>query len=81
MAWSKFKEILNYLQEKHIPKVAIELKSQPPWFDTECYIKCREKERLHRKYKNTKSINDELKFSSCRREFKNSVRSKVRENL
>ena len=81
IAWSKFKEILNHFQELHIPKVTIKLKSQPPWFDTECYVKCREKERLHKKFKNTKSINDELKFVTCRREFKSLVRSKMRDNL
>ena len=67
-AWSK--EILNNLQELHIPKVTIKLTSQPPWFDTECYVKCREKDRLHKKFKSTKSVNDELKFASCRRKFK-----------
>ena len=81
IAWSKFKEILNHFQELHILKVTIKLKSQPPWFDTECYVKCREKERLHKKFKNTKSINDELKFVYCRREFKSLVRSKMRDNL
>ena len=80
-AWSKFKEILNNLQELHIPKVTIKLTSQPPWFDTECYVKCREKERLHKKFESTKSVNDGLKFASCRREFKNLVRSKMRDNL
>ena len=78
-AWSKFKEILNHFQELHIPKVTI--KSQPPWFDTECYVKCREKERLHKKFKSTKSINDELKFVTCRLEFKSLVRRKMRDNL
>ena len=65
----------------HIPKVTIKLMSQPPWFDTECYVKCREKERLHKEFKSTKSVNDELKFASCRREFNNLVRSKMRDNL
>ena len=81
IAWSKFKEILNHFHELHIPKVTIKLKSQPPWFDTECYVKCREKERLHKKFKNTKSINDELKFVTYRREFMSLVRSKMRDNL
>ena len=35
----------------------------------------------HKKFKSTKSVNDELKFASCRREFKNLVRSKMRDNL
>ena len=81
IAWSKFKKILNHFQELHIPKVTSKLKSQPPCFDTECYVKCIEKERQHKKFKNTKSINDELKFVTCRREFKSLVRSKMRDNL
>ena len=81
IAWSKFKEILNHFQELHIPKVTIKLTSQPSWFDTDCYVKCREKERLHKKFKNTRSINDELKFVTFRREFKSLVRSKMRDDL
>ena len=76
-AWFKFKRILNHLLEIHIPKITFKHNSQPPWFDAECYVKCREKERLHKKYKRTKSINDELKFTNCRKEFKSLVRSKM----
>ena len=81
IAWLRFKDILNSLLHIHIPKVTVKLNSQPPWFDTECYLKCKEKEGLHKKYKSTKSIQDELKFSLCRKEFKNLLRSKMRDNL
>ena len=81
LAWFKFKNNLNHFLEIHVPKITFKHNSQAPWFDAECYTKCREKERLHRKYKRTKSISDELKFANCRKEFKNLVRSKMRENL
>ena len=80
-AWMKFKGILNHILELHIPKVTVKYSTKPPWFDTECYIKCREKERLHKKFKHTMTISDELKFKNCRREFKQLVRSKIRDNL
>ena len=81
IAWSNFKQVLNYLLQIHIPRITIKSNFQPPWFDSECYVKCREKERLHRKYKSTKSISDELKFVNCRREFKSLMKSKIRDNL
>ena len=73
-AWMKFKNTLNHFLEIYIPKVTTKLNSQPPWFDTECYLKCKEKERLHKKYK--KSTADELKFTLCRKEFKSLIRKK-----
>ena len=81
LAWSKFKQLLNYFLEIHVPKITIRHNSEPPWFDADCYIKCREKERLHKKYKRTKSMSDELKFVNCGREFKNLIKSKMRDNL
>ena len=81
LAWDKFKQVLNHFLEIHVPKITFKHNSQPPWFDAECYVKCREKERLHKKYKRTQSINDEIKFVNCRREFKNLMRSKMRDNL
>ena len=81
LAWSRFKVILNSLLDIYIPKVTVKLNSKPPWFDAECYLKCKEKARLHKKYKSTKLIADELKFSLCRKEFKRLIRSKMRDNL
>ena len=80
-AWIKFKSSLNYFLKTYIPKVTTKLNSQPPWFDTECYLKCKEKKRLHKKYKSTKSTADELKFTLCRKEFKSLVKTKMRDNL
>ena len=73
IAWSEFKQVLNCLLQIHIPTMTIKSDFQPPWFDSECYIKCMEKERLHSKYKLTKSISDDLKFMNCRREFKSLI--------
>ena len=81
LAWSRFKDILNSLLDIYIPKVTVKLNSKPPWFDAECYLKCKEKERLHKKYNSTKLIADELKFSLCRKEFKRLIRSKMTDNL
>ena len=81
LAWDKFKQVFNHFLEIHVPKITLKHNSQPPWFDAECYVKCREKERLHKKYKRTQSINDEIKFVNCTREFKNLMRSKMRDNL
>ena len=39
------------------------------------------KKILHKKFKNNKSINNELKFKLCRKEFKELVKSKMRSNL
>ena len=80
IAWLRLKDTLNYYLDLHIPKITIEINSKPPWFDVDCYQKCREKERLFRKYKRTKTMHDELKFVKCRREFKSMIRSKMRDN-
>ena len=39
--------------DQHIPKIKIGGVSQPSWFDAETHQLCREKERLHQKYKGT----------------------------
>ena len=76
-----FKDTLTQLVDLHIPKITIKSKYKPPWFDAQCYEKCREKERLHTKFKRTKNMNDEIKFVTCRREFKSMMRKKIRDNL
>ena len=40
-----------------------------------------EKEKLHKKFQNSKSLNNEIKFKVCRKEFKNLVKAKMRANL
>ena len=79
--WTNFKSTLTHLMDLHIPKITIKSKFKPPWFDAECYEKCREKERLHTKFKRSKALNDEIKFATCRREFKSLMRKKIRDNL
>ena len=54
---------------------------QPPWFDADCYVACREKEKLRAKFKSSKSVADGLNFSIARKNFKNLTASKMRENL
>ena len=79
--WMNFKNTLTQLMDLHIPKITIKSNFKPPWFDADCYEKCREKERLHTKFKRTKALNDEIKFATCRREFKSMMRMKIRDNL
>ena len=80
-AWINFKTTLTRLMNVHIPKITIKNRDKPPWFDAECFEKYREKERLHQKFKRTESMNDEIKFSACRREYKSLMRKKIRDNL
>ena len=68
-AWLNFKSHLNHLANTHIPKIKIKSEFQPPWFDSEVYHLCREKERLRSRYKGTKSEILYMKFSECRRKL------------
>ena len=43
--WRAFLERLKHCCEKNIPKITIKSGFQPPWFDSEVFDKCREKER------------------------------------
>ena len=52
--WNIFKSILIKLIDKHIPKVKIKNEFQAPWFDSDCYVACRDKERLRKKIKKIK---------------------------
>ncbi len=80
-AWATFKETLECSIERHIPKIKIGGKPQPPWFDAEIHQACRRKERLHSVYKGTTdpSLRAQryFKFSNSRSEFKNLVTSKL----
>ena len=80
MSWMNFKIILNNIINKFVPLVNIKTEFKSPWFHSECYRKCKEKEKLHKKFKNNKTLNNELKFKVCRKEFKNLVKAK-RANL
>ena len=71
----------NTLVNKHIPKIKIKNEFQPPWFDSDCYEACKEKEKLRRKYKRTNSDTDGIKFKVARKDFKNLVSQKMNDNL
>ena len=81
IAWLNFRNILFSKIDDHIPKFTIKTEYQPPWFDSECYTKCKVKDKLHKIFKQKKTLESELKFKTARREFKALVRSKMRENL
>ena len=80
-SWSTFKNILFSKLDDHVPKIKIGGKIQPPWFDAEVHHMCRKKERLHSEYKHAEDpvikTNRYLKFSSCRKEYKNLVSKKL----
>ena len=76
--WNKFCDILSSYIDSFVPKFTVKNEYQPPWFDSECYVKCKEKDRLHKKFKDNKSLQNELNFKNCRREFKNLIKSKMR---
>ena len=46
IAWQNFKKILFNKVDNHIPKFFIKNEHQPPWFDSECFTKCKEKDKL-----------------------------------
>ena len=81
IAWQNFKKILFNKVDNHIPKFFIKNEHQPPWFDSECFTKCKEKDKLHKLFKQKKTLQAELKFKVSRREFKSLIRSKMRANL
>ena len=81
LAWNKFKNILFEILDKHVPKSTVKMEFRSPWFDSECFQKCKEKEKLHKKFKSNRTVLNELKFRTCRKEFKNLVKAKMRANL
>ena len=64
----------------HIPKVTVKTEFKSPWFDS-CFLKCKEKEKLHEKFKSNRTVLNELKFRACRKDFKNLVKAKMRANF
>ena len=81
ISWMNFKIIQNNIINKFVPLVNIKTEFKSPWFNSECYRTCKDKEKLHKKFKNSKSLNDEIKFKVCRKEFKNLVKVKIRADL
>ena len=43
IAWQNFKKILFSKVDNHIPKFLVKNEHQPPWFDSECFKKCKKK--------------------------------------
>ena len=79
--WSNFKNAVLDKVNVHIPKFTIKSEYQPPWFDSECYAKCKDKDKLHKIYKTKKTLTSEIKFKTARKEFKTLIKSKMRANL
>ena len=80
-AWTKFCEILFSYIDSYVPKFTVKNEYQPPWVDSECYVKCKEKDRLHKKFKDNKSLQNELNFKNCRREFKKNPKCETALNV
>ena len=81
LAWDRFKSKLFYYVNKHIPTITLKSEFQPPWFDSEAYQACRNKEVARKKFKDTKSDLDGLNFKKSRREFKRVCSQKMRDNM
>ena len=81
LAWNNFKNILFEILDKHVPKFTVKTEFRSPWFDSECFQKCKEKEKSHKKFKSNITVSNEFKFRTCRKEFKNLVKAKMRANL
>ncbi len=80
-AWLSFKDKLSSCADRHIPKIRIGGKTQPPWFDAEIHQACRKKERLHSAYKGetdpTQRAKKYFEFSNSRSDFKHRVTEKL----
>ena len=48
-SWKNFATSLMYMIESSIPKINVKSEFCPPWFDSECHSKCKEKDRLRKK--------------------------------
>ena len=80
-SWKNFSTSLMSLIESNMPKINVKSEFFPPWFDAECHSKCKKKDRLRKKYKRKKNLADGLKFSNCRKEFKDLMKKKMRDNI
>ena len=84
-SWLSFKYVIFDLMDQHIPKIKIGGFCQPSWFDAETHQLCRDKERLHQKYKGTEDpdlkLSRYLKFSMARKKFKDIVSKKMNDSF
>ena len=58
ISWSIFSKILLFYVDKFIPKMTVKSEDKPPWLDAECFQKCKEKDKLHRKFKTNRTISN-----------------------
>ena len=80
-AWLKFKTKFFEISDNHIPKIKINDGFQPPWFDSEAYELSKKKQRLHKKWKKSNNDLHYVKFSECRKQFKNLMEKKLEDNF
>ena len=62
ISWSKFLNVFRSTCDKHIPTVTAKTGFQPPWFDSDVYSQCREKDKWRSKYNKSKSGNHYIKY-------------------
>ena len=75
--WNVFKSKLDQSLSKYIPTINVKSKFQPPWFDSEVYHICIEKERLRSRAKKSGSIEDRNKYNLHRKAFKKKAKEKM----
>ena len=81
LIWNDFKKILFALCDKNIPKITLRKNSAPPWFDSELDEMCKNKAKLHKKYKQTGNIEDYKLFSIERKKYKKLAIDKMNKSL
>ena len=81
VCWSNFKASLFSIIDANIPKITLRNNVQPPWFDSEIFNLCREKEWFRSKSKGSSNPNYHLKFVEKRRAFKKLSEKKMRDNI
>ena len=79
--WANFKQVLFSVIDSNIPKITLRNNNQPPWFDSETFNLCREKEWFRSKYKDSSNPEHHLKFVERRRAFKKLSQQKMRDNI
>ena len=81
IAWNTFKVTLDNICDKHIPYIRSKPKLSPIWYDSDINkINCK-KERLRRKYQESKNPDHYKKYSLVRNHLKKAIKSKMRNNL
>ena len=76
--WNLFKSKLDISMRKCIPMIKVKLRNQPPWFDSEVFELCKEKEKLRKKALSTKASSDHEAYRQCRSSLKSKIEAKKR---